>query len=187
METGPLVLNPLTQQPLTQADLAKVVLLGNELVAREADLAIVEKQLEQLKERINKIQLKELPDAMNEVGLMNFTLTNGIQLEVKPFYQCSVTDTEPELKEKALKWLRTNEAGDLIKHEFKATLGVDAEKLVASLRGFLNKKSITFKDGQSVNAATLKSFMKERITAKKPFPMDIFRAYYGKKATVVNK
>jgi hypothetical protein len=160
--------------------------LGNELVVREAEAATLEIQLERLRERINKIQMKELPDAMNEVGLMDFTLTNGIQLEVKPFYQCSVSDTDPVLKEKALRWLRTNDAGELIKHEFKAVLGVDAEKMVASLRGFLNKKSIPFKDGQGVNAATLKSFMKERITAGKPFPLEIFRAYYGKKATVVN-
>lgn len=171
---------------MTENDIAKVVKLGNELVGLEADCATLEAELQKGKERINQIQLQELPLAMTEIGLDDFTLSNGIHLESKPFYQCSVSDSEPELKAKALKWLRTHDAGELIKHEFKCALGIEAEQLVSSLRGFLNKKQIPFKDGQSVNAATLKSFMKECIVAGKPFPLDIFRGYYGKKATVTN-
>lgn len=179
-------INPLTQQPLSESELSKIVALGNELCALEADMATLEAELEKAKERLNQIQLKELPDAMSQIGLSEFTLTNGIQLAVAPIYQCSVSDADPELKAKALKWLRTHDAGDLIKHEFKCALGVEAEALVASLRGFLNKKQIPFKDGQSVNAATLKSFMKECIEAGKEFPLDIFRGYFGKKASITN-
>lgn len=163
-----------------------MVVLSNELIAKEAELAIQEGIVEATKKRIFALQMKELPDAMTEIGLSNITLTNGAQVKVAPFYQCSISEEETELKTKALKWLRTNGAGALIKHEFKCALGVEAEKMVASLRGFLNRHSVPFKDGQSVNAAKLKSYMKECIEGAKPFPMDIFRGYSGKKATVVN-
>jgi len=179
-------INPLTQQPLTQAELTAVSKLGNEVIGLEAEIATIEALLKQKNERLQMVTRTLLPNAMTEVGLSAITLSNGAALEVVPFYQCSISDEYPTEKEKALRWLRTNDAGALIKHEFKCALGVEAEKDVASLRGFLNRKQIPFKDGQSVHAAKLKSFMKERIEGGKPFPMDIFRAYHGKVAKVTN-
>ena len=177
-------INPLTQQPFSDAELAVVVKKANEFIALQAEIATIELILEQKQSAANALKLTILPQLMSDIGLNNFQMNNGATITIKPFYQCSVSDKDPILKEKALKWLRTNGAGSLIKHEFKAILGVDAEKLVASLRGFMNKKSIPFKDGQNVNAATLKSFMKEQVEAGKPFPMDIFKGYAGKIAEV---
>lgn len=181
-------INPLTQQPLTQQELSVVSKLGDEAIGLEADIATIEALLKQKKERLNMVLLTLLPNAMTEVGLSGIKLENGAELAIVPYYSCSVSDEYPELKEKALRWLRSKEAeaGALIKHEFKCALGVDAEKEVSSLRGFLNKKQIPFKDGQSVNAARLKSFMKERIEAGKPFPLDIFRAHHGKIAKITS-
>ena len=179
--------NALTQQPLTKAELTQVSTYGNEIIALGAEIATIEALLTQKKERVNLLEKTLLPAAMTEVGLSAITLANGAQLAIVPFYQCSMSDEYPIEKDKALKWLRTNKAGALIKHEFKCALGVESEKEVASLRGFLNRKGIEFKDGQSVHAAKLKSFMKERIEGGKPFPMDIFRAYHGKVAKVSTK
>lgn len=161
-----------------------MVTLGNELHEKEADLALLELQIDNCKKRINAIQLQELPDAMNDVGLNSFTLSNGTKIAVTPFYQCSVSDTEPQLKAQALAWLETQGFGSIIKHEFKCNLGKEAAALAKELEAFLESKQIDYKDGQSVNAATLKSFMKERIESGKSFPLEIFRGYYGKKAQI---
>lgn len=177
-------INPLTQQPFSDEELSVVVKRAEELIALQADIETMEAVLAKKNAEANAIRMTLLPQLMSDIGLNNFQMTNGAAIVIKPFYQCSVSDKDPVLKDKALKWLRTNGAGSLIKHEFKAVLGIDAEKAVASLRGFLNKKSIPFKDGQGVNAATLKSFMKEQVEAGKPFPMDIFKGYAGKIAEV---
>lgn len=169
---------------MSENELAKVVMLGSELHLKEADLALLEIQVENCKKRINAIQLQELPDAMNDVGLNSFTLSNGTRIDVKPFYQCSVSDTEPSLKAQALAWLEAEGVGSLIKHEFKCNLSKEASALAKELEAFLESKEIDYKDGQSINAATLKSFMKERIENGKSFPLEIFRGYYGKKAQI---
>ena len=177
-------INPLTQQPYAEGELSAVVKLGNELIAVQSEIATLEAALELNQKKQFALLTQTLPDAMKTIGMNAFQMDNGAAIKIVPFYQCSVSDKDPELKEKALKWLRTHDAGSLIKHEFKAILGTEAEKLVASLRGFLNKKQIPFKDGQNVNAATLKSFMKEQIEAGKPFPLDIFKGFTGNIAKV---
>ena len=177
-------LNPLTQQPFSATEIAAVVKYGNDLIAIQSEIATLEAALELNQKKQFTLLTQTLPDAMKAIGMNSFQMTNGASIKIVPFYQCSVSDSDPTNKAKALKWLRTNEAGSLIKHEFKCALGVEAEKLVVSLRGFLNKKQIVFKDGQSVNAATLKSFMKERIEAGKPFPLDIFKGFTGNIAKV---
>lgn len=182
METT--IVNPLTQQPLSEQELSRVSNLGNMLLGLEAEIATIEALLEKKKEALNKIQKQDLPDAMNDVGLSGLTLSNGIKLEVVPYYHAAVNDNDPTLKEKALKWLRTNGAGALIKHEVKCALGTDAVKLLASLRGFLNKKQIAFKDSQTVHPKTLSKFMQEKLETGQPFPLDIFRAHHGKMARI---
>lgn len=135
--------------------------------------------LDRKKEDLRHIQMNQLPAAMTEIGLSNFSLSNGASLIVKPFYSCSCTDKEPELKERGLKWLR-KEYPSVVKHEVKVTLGVDAVTELKSIRGFLNKKSIPFKDGQGVHNGTLKALMRECVEAGKPFPLDLFRGFIGK-------
>ena len=177
-------INPLTQQPFSEDELSAVVKHANAIIALEAEMAILEKQLELKGTTLTVLKQQTLPNAMNDIGLSALRLSNGAEVVVKPFYQCSVSDKDPILKEKALKWLRTHDAGSLIKHEFKVALGVDAVKEVASLRGFCNKKQIPFVDGQNVNAQTLKSFMKERVEKGQPFPLDIFKGFIGKIAEI---
>lgn len=172
-------INPLTQQPFEKDELKHVIQLCNKLIALEAEQATMMLVLEKKTQEVNLMRMTTLPAAMGDLGLNSLQLENGGSIEIAPYYSCSVSDKDPDLKAKALKWLR-KEAPSLIKHEVKVVLGTESEKELASLRGWLNKKSMPFKDGQGVNAATLKSFMKERVEDGKPFPLDLFKGYIGK-------
>lgn len=178
------MINQLTQQPLSKDEVASLTLIATRLVNQAKIVAVIEEDLKKQQEILRVLEMETLPHAMTEVGVAGLTLEGGVKIEVENFYSCSVSDNDPENKEKALKWLRTNGHGELIKHEVKVALGTDAVKLLNSLRGWLNARRMKFKDSQSVNAQTLKSFMKEQLEKGNPFPMDIFRGYSGKKAVV---
>lgn len=177
-------INPLTQQPFSEGELAQVIKQGNQMIAIDAEIANLEAQLEIKKAVYNQLKMQLLPEAMAAIGLNNFQMSNGAAITIKPFYQCSISDKDPELKNKALTWLRKNGVGALIKQKVEIALGTDSVKEHDLLVAFLEKKKLPFTEAQAVHAATLKSFMKEQIEAGKPFPMDIFKGYAGKVAIV---
>lgn len=181
------MINKLTQQPLTKDELASVTLIAKRLVNSHKLREECEKEIEKLDGVIRELEMTLLPDALTQVGLSSIKLDNGVEIEVQPFYSCSVSDTNPEEKAKAIKWLRDNSHSQLIKQEFKVPFKAGDNKTADKFRAALIKAGRVFKESESVNAQTLKSFMKEQLEAGKPFPMDIFRAYTGKKATVVTK
>lgn len=169
---------------MTDSDLSRVTTLANRQIGLESEIATLEKVLEAKNKELVKLCMTDLPQAMTDVGLEALSLSNGASLEMKKFYSCSVAEKDPEKKEKALRWLRKNELGSLIKRHLKIELGIDSDLILKSTRGFLNRKSIPFKESDSVNAATLKAFMKERMEAGKEFPLDIFSGYVGKKTVI---
>lgn len=178
------MINQLTQQPISKDEAASITLIAKRLVNQKTLVEAMEAQLKEAKEVLRAIEMDELPNAMQEVGLTSLTLAGGLEIEVQTFYSCSVSDEHPTEKASALAWLRDNKHGDLIKHEFKVQLGTTSEQKAKSLTAWCLENKAPFKSSESVNAQTLKSFMKERLTAGKEFPMSIFRAYSGNKAVV---
>lgn len=177
-------ISPLTGQALLDSDLARVVTLANAIIALEAEIETREEELNRANAKLYELQTKLLPDEMSGFGLSTFSLKNGAKVTVAPFYVCSLSDKDEALKQEGLKWLRTNNFGSLIKHKVSVLLGNDAVKPLASLRGWLNKKQMPFTDGQTVPNPTLKALMKEQIEAGKPWPLETFKAFAGKKAIV---
>lgn len=180
-------INPLTGLPVDDTEIKLLSDLANQQIAVEAELAMLEELMKRKQAELKELQFVRIPQRMLDLGMRNFKMTNGAAVEIKKFYSCSLSEEDPARKEEALKWLKRTGHGNIIKHVFTATLGNEADALVASLRGFLNKKSISHKDSKSVPNPTLKAFMKEQIENAREFPLDLFKGFCGDKTIITIK
>jgi hypothetical protein len=176
--------NKLTGEPVTNSEMEELVSVIESFIALEQEIANIETLLDQKKTVMQTIQMTQLPELFNNLGLREIELKNGSYVRVRPFYSASLSDEYPELKIRGLAWLRNNEAGSLIKNEVKVPLPIGQDKLAAKVKKFLDKEGIAYGQSETVHHSTLKAFMRERIESGKSFPMEIFRGFAGSKATV---
>ena len=83
-----------------------------------------------------------------------------------------------------------NNFGSLIKRKLVLSFDADSEEEVVQAKRILLDSGLSFTEQESVNPQTLKSFVKNQLTAAaednaaKP-PFDLFGIFLGKKAKVV--
>lgn len=148
---------------------------------KEATLANLEAEVKNLKKELLKLTDEDLPALLQEVGMNSFTLEDGSKVEVKPTYGAHI---KVENKDKAYEWLRANGYDDIIKNVVSCQFGrgedIDASKFYdfALTAGF-NPEQKT-----DVHPQTLKAFVRERVETGDEFPMDLFGAFVGQRATI---
>lgn len=142
----------------------------------ENQVEMIEKELKDTKEKLNRLSQVDIPDLMHELGVSNFTLTNGLKVQVSPFYGAKISE---ENSERAFNWLEDHGHEGIIKGEliimYKRT---DKQRLgqffdLARELGFLTK------DKLSVHPMTLKAFVKEQLTESNELPRELFGVYTG--------
>ena len=99
-------------------------LLSNEVQKMESLVSEIEGIEDKLKQRKKDLELLSgeiIPTMMSEMGLSQLKLMDGSQIDVKPFYNATITQAN---KEAAYNWLRSNGLGDIIKNEVVVSLAV---------------------------------------------------------------
>ena len=99
---------------------AQVVKLTN----LEDELANKEKELKELKRKVELVSGEIIPTMMQEMNISTLKLADGTSVEVKPIYGASILVAK---REEAFKWLRENGLGDLIKNEVTVAFGRDED------------------------------------------------------------
>lgn len=174
-KASPLV-NTLTEREITDKDLESLKTLVDLQLAFESDIAVLEKNLEQLKEKHQKVSTQLIPDAMKEIGLSEVTTSNGARVVIKPFYSARIPD---EWITRAFKWLRAHDHGGLIKNVVVCEFGKGADNEAKEVKALLKKEGIPFEHKETIHPQTLKSFVKEQIENGKPLNHDMFGVYVG--------
>lgn len=138
-------------------------------------VAHLEDDLKEAKDELRKVSEVDLPEAMKECGVKDFTTTTGLKITLKEDVNVGIAAAR---KEEAYEWLKANGFDGLIKSDlslhFDRDHVKDADKLVAQL----SKKGYEVEFNQSVHYQTLKAFVKERMadTEQEAFPLDLFGA-----------
>lgn len=139
-------------------------------------VAELEDQLKDAKKELAKVSEVDLPEAMKECGVKDFTTTTGLKITLKDDLNVGITEAK---REEAYSWLRDNGFDGLIKSDlalhFDRDHLKDAEKLVAQL----GKKGYDVEFKQNIHYQTLKAFVKERMAdteADVQIPLDLFGA-----------
>lgn len=75
---------------LNSGKLDGVSRLAQEAALLEQEIAQYEQFVKEKKQALYKITDEQLPEALEEMGLQKFTLTDGAEISVKPIYAASI-------------------------------------------------------------------------------------------------
>jgi hypothetical protein len=155
------------------SDLSGLVALAERQLDWESTITDLEAQLKEAKENQRRIAERDLPDAMEEIGVESFTLKDGRVVTVKLDYHASI----PVVRQgEAFGWLRTNGHDGIIKRNVTVKFGKgednEAEELVQVLKDTFPESPFT--DKHSVHPQTLKAFVREQMEQGVDIPIETF-------------
>ena len=163
------------------AGLGKISMLAEQYTDLEEDIKGVEARLKVLKEQAREIAEKQLPEAMAEVGMAKFTLTDGSEITVKPYYSAKISD---EKREECFGWLHDNGHEALIKDEVVLTFNRGEHDKAEEFKAWLDEQGYDFSGKMGVHPQTLTAFVKEQVESGAEFPLELFNVYIGQIAKI---
>jgi hypothetical protein len=168
----------------TDADKARVAELTYQQSLLEEEVTTMEILLKDKKRKLTDIEQRELPEAMDKVGLSEFKTKNGTKVSVRPFYNASIP---ADRKDEALDWLEVNDHGGIIKTTVATSFGKGehefAKAFLQFARGF-NEHPVDPEMTRGVHAQTLKAFVREMMEKGASIPLDMFGVHMGRKAVI---
>jgi len=180
---GGIVIDPADQtSEAANADkMVQVVTLAQRLIDEKAEVKRLDDEMKAAKKALLKTERSDLPDLMQELGLTQIKLENGMVVDVQEDCTASLTN---ETRGPALDWMIANEYGGLIKTEVTVAYGRGERDGAVELVKKLDAQDIRANLSETVHHSTLKSFVKERLAEGDAIPMDLFNVYPFNKATV---
>jgi len=148
------------------------------------EIELLEERVKDKKKDLEHISGEVIPTMMSEMGLSQLKLMDGSMIDVKPFYNATITQAN---KEAAFNWLRTNGLADIIKNEVVVSFGRGEDNKAAEYADLAKSQGLQPAQKLKVEPMTLKALVRERIEAGKEMPTDIFSIYVGNKTTVKRK
>lgn len=156
-----------------QDQLDVIVALAEQQLDYEARVIELEEELKETKDKLRQISERDLPDAMDEAGVEDFTLKDGRKVTVKIEYYASIPKHQQPL---AFSWLRERGHDGIIKRNVTAKFGKGqdalAQRIVELIRE--NAEGTPVDDKQSVHHQTLKAFVREQMEQGVDIPQDVF-------------
>jgi len=155
--------------------------LANEAAELESQIGAAEQLLKEKKRLLHNITDEKLPEALEEMGLQKFTLTDGAEISVKPIYAASIP---VDRRMEAFQWLRDHEFGDLVKNNVTVTFGRGEDETAKDFVGLCGSQGFVPSQIEKVEPMTLKAWLRERVEAGDPIPLDLFGAFISQRATI---
>ena len=164
-------------------DLQRVVQLGELLVAQRAKLAEAEAAAAAIKATVLQLEREDLPALMSEIGVREIRLNSGKKITVQEDCEAKISDKN---KPAAFRWLLDNGFGGIIKVLVEVQFGKgehdQAQRVAEALQKKYRNNQVSLEE--NVHPSTLKAFVKERMTAGDPVPVDLFGVYVYNKAVI---
>jgi hypothetical protein len=158
-----------------------IAALARRAKSLEKQISDAEDILKGHKEQYRKLTEETIPEALSELGMTSFRMDDGSSIEVKPFYSASISEAR---RAEAFQWLRDHGFDDIIKNTVSVRFGRGEDELCNRLLGMLGQQGFPAEQSEKVEPSTLKAWVKERVTRGDQFPMELFGAYIGKKASI---
>lgn len=149
----------------------------------------LEALLTETNERIDQVELKELPELMDGAGVPSITVEltpeqggGRYKVDAKPYYRANIAvKWEPERREAAFAWLQDHGHGAIVKTQITVTLDVGELEEAQKLQQELAARGLEVDLGKNVNHQTLTAWLKEQVekTGEIP-PLDTLGAFVGR-------
>ena len=161
--------------------------LSNEVQKMESlvkEIEDIEENLKDKKKDLDVISAEVIPTMMSEMGLSQLKLMDGSMIDVKPFYNATITVAN---RESAFNWLRQNGLGDIIKNEMVVSFGRGEDNKAAEYAELAKSQGLQPAQKLKVEPMTLKALVRQRIEAGQEMPTEIFSIFVGNKTTIKRK
>lgn len=161
---------------------ASVAKLASKQAALAAEIETLEMAVKEKKKELQRVAEQDLPEAMDIIGMAEFTLVDGTKISIKKFYNASIP---ADRKDEAFTWLDENGHSGIIKTEVSVAFGRGDLEIARAFVEFASEFSqapINPELGQEVHWSTLRSFVREQIEGGSDFPREMFGVYIGRKA-----
>jgi hypothetical protein len=160
----------------------------SEMMVQEDSLArALETQVEleaDLRERLNELRMKRLPEAMMAAGVERFTCS-ATGTEARLTFECAgALGSDEDERERKLDILIANGADEIVKLEVTAAFGRGDYARAQALAGELSRRGIATAISRNIHHQTLKSWVKERMEAGDQLPLDEVGLWYGQIAKI---
>ena len=150
----------------------------------EDELAKKEKELKELKRKVELVSGEIIPTMMQEMNISTLKLADGSAVEVKPVYSASIPIAK---KEEAFNWLRDNDLGDLIKNEVTVSFGRNEDNKALQYANLAQGQGYQPIQKLKVEPMTLKALVRERVESGKDMPSDLFNVFAGNRTKLTRK
>ena len=147
----------------------------------EDELANKEKELKELKRKVELVSGEIIPTMMQEMNISTLKLADGTSVEVKPLYRASILVAN---REGAFKWLRDNGLGDLIKNEVTVAFGRNEDIKASDYANLAKGQGYEPVQKLKVEPMTLKALVRERLEAGQEMPSDLFNLFTGNRTKI---
>lgn len=156
--------------------LASLSALAREQLDLEQQIARDEALLSEKKEKHRLLCEVKVPELMDELGIDEFKLSNGVKVTVSPYFSGKITDPA------AYKWLEDNNQADIIKGEISIPFpkGFSKQQLKAIV-AVAREVGLNPDVGEQVHPSTLRAWIKDMVTKGQQFPRELFNVYVGKR------
>ena len=147
-------------EDLTKEQLKRIADLGTRQLDLEQLVKDQEAELKRLKTELFNLTSSVIPEVMKEIGMLSFTMEDGSFLEVKHVIKAAIAKKN---EVKAFKWLRDNEAGDLIKNNVTISFGKGEDERAMGAVKMLSGLNYSPSQKESVHGNTLSAYVRERM------------------------
>lgn len=142
----------------------------------------LEQRLEDTKKELAKVSEHSIPELMDEIGISEFRMTNGLVVRVAPFFTGDTKDPE------SLIWLEENGHSDIIKGSITIPYpkGYDQDKLQAIAK-VAEGLGLPVDNREEVHHSTIRSWIRDMIKSGSQFPKELFHVYVGRRTKLTLK
>lgn len=146
-----------------------------------------EELLKELKAQLHQLSSFKLPGLMAAMGTSIYVVDGGdfegYKVEIKGFIAGTLPKDEEPLA-KALEYIRSLEAGDIIKSQLDAQFGRGEDNKMGEIKSKLEELEVTFEVKTGVHPQTLLAFANERIKNGGELDLDKLGLHAGRHAKI---
>jgi len=144
----------------------------------------LEDRIKDLKEDEKHYSFIVIPKLMEDMNLKSLKLKDGSELKITNKFFASA---KADKKQEAIKWLRDNGLGDIVKNEIIVNFGQNEDNKAMAYATLARERGYEPSQKESVHHASLSVVMKEWKDKGKEIPSDLFNLLDGNRTSITNK
>ena len=160
----------------TEEKLAFLAKKAEDLIVLEDAIAEIEENLAEMKRQKRVLDEVEIPDIMNEIGMTQFKLSNGLKLTVKPVFRGKINE---ENADEAFAWLESQGHGGIVKGQLIVEYRLNNKEDISKIAALADELEYSHRDKLDVHFMTLSAFLKDQITSGMDVPRDLLGVWTG--------